>query len=40
VGLHFVSIDPCLLCAFVSIKIYSNAEADKSKILKENKNQL
>jgi len=38
VGLHFVSIDPFLLCAFVPIKIYSNAKADKSKILKDNKN--
>jgi hypothetical protein len=31
-------IDPLLLAAFVPIKIYSNTEADKSKILKENKN--
>jgi hypothetical protein len=28
--------DPVLLCAFIPIKSYSNAEADKSKILKEN----
>jgi len=31
-------IDPVLLCAIIPIKSYSNAEADKSKILKENKN--
>jgi hypothetical protein len=33
------SFDPCLLCAaFIPIKSYSNAEADKAKIIKENKN--
>ena len=31
------SFYPFLLAAFVSIKIYPNAEADKEKILKENK---
>jgi len=31
-------LDSLLLAAFVPIKIYYNAEADKSKILKENKN--
>ena len=30
-------IYPFLLAAIIPIKIYSNAEADKSKILKENK---
>jgi len=30
--------DPLLLAAIISIKSYSNAEADKAKILKENKN--
>ena|SRR5437588_3557139 len=34
---HYFS-DPFLLAAMVPIKSYSNAEADKSKILKENKN--
>ena len=37
VGLHFVSINPVLLCAFVPIKIYSNTEASKDIILKKNK---
>jgi len=32
-------MDPLLLCAIIPIKVYSNAEADKDKILKENKNQ-
>jgi len=31
-------MDPFLLCAFIPIKIYSNAEQDKSKILSDNKN--
>ena len=31
-------IDPVLLCAIIPIKTYSNTEADKSTILKENKN--
>ena len=31
-------IDPFLLCAIIPIKSYSNAEADKGKILKENQN--
>ena len=31
-------IYPCLLCAIIPIKTYSNAEAEKKKILKENKN--
>jgi hypothetical protein len=30
--------DPVLLCAFIPIKSYSNAENDKAKILTENKN--
>jgi len=30
--------DPCLLCAIVPIKSYSNAEDDKAKILSDNKN--
>jgi len=34
-GLFFY--DPIFLCAIVPIKSYSNAEVDKSKILKENK---
>src|SRR5437588_6605821 len=34
---HYFS-DPFLLAAMVPIKSYSNAEADKAKILKENKN--
>jgi len=38
VGLHLVSIYPWLLCAIVPIKSYSNAEDEKDKILKENKN--
>jgi hypothetical protein len=38
VGLHLVSINPVLLCAFVPIKIYPNAEADKAIILSDNKN--
>jgi hypothetical protein len=29
-----------LLCAIIPIKSYSNAEADKAKILQENKNKL
>jgi hypothetical protein len=29
-------IDPFLLCAIIPIKSYSNAEADKGKILSEN----
>jgi group I intron endonuclease len=37
VELHYFS-DPFLLAAMVPIKIYSNAEADKEKILKENTN--
>src|SRR5437588_3260028 len=32
------NIYPVLLCAFIPIKRYSNAEADKAKIIKENKN--
>ena len=35
--MHFC-IDSFLLCIIIPIKIYSNAEADKSKIIKENKN--
>jgi len=31
-------IYPFYVCAFIPIKIYPNAEADKSKILKENTN--
>ena len=31
-------MDPFLLAAIIPIKSYSNAEADKAKILKENKN--
>jgi len=31
-------IDPFLLAAIIPIKIYSNAEADKAKILSENTN--
>ena len=34
---HYFS-DPCLLAAMVPIKIYSNAEAEKDKILSDNKN--
>ena len=35
----FFSIDPfLLLAAIIPIKVYSNAEADKDKILKDNKN--
>jgi len=30
--------DPIFLCAIIPIKSYSNAEADKAKIIKENKN--
>jgi len=30
-------IDPFLLCAIIPIKSYSNAAADKSRVLKENK---
>jgi NADH-ubiquinone oxidoreductase chain 2 len=30
-------IDPCLLCAFIPIKSYSNVESEKSKIIKDNK---
>ena len=30
--------DPIFLCAIIPIKIYSNAEADKATILKENTN--
>jgi hypothetical protein len=30
-------IDPCLLCDLIPIKFYPNAEADKAKILKENR---
>ena len=39
-GFFFFSlfIDPFLLAAIVPIKSYSNAEADKDTILKENKN--
>ena len=37
-GLHLVSINPFLLAALIPIKIYSNAEAEKDKILKDNKN--
>jgi hypothetical protein len=33
-----LDVDPVFFCAFVPIKIYSNVEADKAKILKENKN--
>jgi hypothetical protein len=29
--------DPFLLCAFIPIKNYSNAEADKGKIIQDNK---
>jgi hypothetical protein len=36
-GLHYFS-DPFLLAALIPIKIYSNAEAEKALILKENKN--
>jgi len=38
VGLTDFVKDHWVLCAFVPIKIYSNAEADKSKIIQENKN--
>ena len=38
VGLTGFDIDPVLLAAFVPIKNYSNAEADKDKILSDNKN--
>jgi len=31
-------MDPFLLCAIIPIKIYSNAEQDKSKIINDNKN--
>jgi len=37
VGLHYLS-DPFLLAAIIPIKIYSNAEADKGKILSDNQN--
>jgi hypothetical protein len=37
VGVHYFS-NPFLLCAIIPIKTYSNAEADKAKILKENTN--
>jgi group I intron endonuclease len=33
-------IAPCLLCAIIPIKICSNVEVDKAKILKENQNKL
>jgi len=32
------SIDPVLLCTIIPIKVYSNAEADKDKIISDNKN--
>jgi len=38
-GLHYFGIDPVWLAAIIPIKTYSNAEADKVTILKENKNQ-
>jgi len=40
VGYWFVyfSPDPVLLCALIPIKIYSNAEAEKDKIISDNKN--
>ena len=38
VGLTGGYINPFLLCAFVPIKIYSNTEAEKSLILKDNQN--
>jgi hypothetical protein len=34
----YSDIDPFLLCAIIPIKSYSNAEADKGKILSENTN--
>jgi hypothetical protein len=34
----YLNIDPLLLAAIIPIKSYSNTEADKDKILKENKN--
>jgi len=37
VGIDYFS-DPFLLAALIPIKIYSNAEADKATIIKENKN--
>ena len=37
-GYHLVSINPFLLAAIIPIKIYTNAEADKAQILKDNKN--
>jgi hypothetical protein len=39
-GIFWISCldDPFLLCAIIPIKIYPNAEADKAKIFKENKN--
>ena len=39
VELLFTS-DPFLLCALIPIKIYSNTEADKDKILSDSKNKL
>jgi hypothetical protein len=33
----YSDIDPFLLCAIIPIKSYSNAAADKSRVLKENK---
>ena len=38
IDLLHLQIDPVLLCAIIPIKSYSNAEADKKKIIKENKN--
>ena len=38
VGSITFDIDPFLLCAIIPIKSYSNAEADKGKILSENTN--
>ena len=39
VGLHYLRIDyVLLLAAIIPIKSYSNAEIDKDKILKDNKN--
>jgi group I intron endonuclease len=37
VGVHYFS-NPFLLCAIIPIKTYSNAEADKTQILSDNKN--
>jgi len=36
--LFSVCLDPCLLCAFIPIKIYPNAEGDKATILNDNQN--